>query len=241
MIHRYCGKQSVREVLSSDLTVRKVLLDQGAEKNSLQTFQVICREKRVPCQWVSSHVLDTLVRENHQGVVAEVESAGEIDFKTLCSSLPSDFKGSLCLLDEIQDPQNLGAIIRSAVCFGCHAVVLPKWRSAGVTETVMRSSSGALAHLTVAHVSNLNVAIERLREKGFCIVGADADSPVTIPAAQWTYPVALLLGNEHRGIKPVLKKNCDVLVSIPQSQRLSSLNVASAATIFFYEIYRRVS
>ena len=180
-----------------------------------------------------------MVRGNHQGVAASVEPVGPVAFKVFLDGLAMEPGTFVCLLDEVQDPQNLGAIIRNAVCFGCAGVILPKWRSAGLTPAVMKASSGALAHCPVAEISNLGVAIERLKEKGFTVYGADAsESARPLEGLALRHPAALVLGSEHDGIKPTLKKACDELVHITQKSRIQSLNVASASAVFFHAFSR---
>ena len=139
----------------------------------------------------------------------------------------------------IQDPQNLGAIIRNAVCFGCAGIVLPKRRSAGISPGAMKASSGALAHCPVAQIANLGVAVERLKEKGFIIYGADASpESESLSQARFDFPLGLMLGNEFQGIMPTLKKSCDKLIHIPQESRVASLNVSSASAILLYSLTR---
>lgn len=236
----FYGRQAAFELLKSGKPVRRILIAENSQEKFVAGMVALAREKSVPIEKVPKLQIDSMTQTHHQGIAVQTIEAGAIDFKSFLDELQNDPKTFVALLDEIQDPHNLGAILRSAACFGCSGVVIPKWRSAPVTDTVMKASSGAAAHLPVVQIANLSVAIERLQEKGFTVYGADADGePLTTVEIQ--SPLALILGNEHRGIKPLLKKSCDKLVSIPQTRTIASLNVSNAATIFFYEISKSLN
>ena len=236
------GRQTVLSVLDSGLPVKKILLSDSAGLDSVRKITEIAQRRRIECVFVPKHVLDSLIKGNHQGVAAQIESVKTLDFKSFLAGLEAKKNLFVCLLDEIQDPGNLGAIARSAACFGCSGIIIPKWRSAGFTDTVLKSSSGAAAYIPMVEISNLSVAIERLKEKGFFVYGADASASVPLNSAEMVFPLAIVLGNEHRGIKPVLKKSCDKLISIPQNKAgADSLNVSAAAAVFFYEISGRMA
>lgn len=233
------GRRSVEELFKSGAPVRKVWFAEGADRHSLADLVKVVKDARVPYEWVPRHALDRVAPGNHQGVAVQVSAVEPMDFKEFISNLEIRPGTFVVLLDEVQDPQNVGAILRSALCFGCAGVILPKWRSAGVTEAVMKSSSGAAAYIPVIEISNLQVAVERLKEKGFWIYGTVAEGGVPINRAEITFPAAILLGNEERGVKPVLQKVCDQLLTIPQSSAVASLNVSNAAAVVFYELSRR--
>lgn len=229
------GRRAVAEILKSGLKIKKIVLSETSQAPEREEIIKEARIRGVPVESVSRRSLDMMVRGNHQGVAANVEPVGPVPFKVFLDNLDVGPGTFVCLLDEVQDPQNLGAILRNAVCFGCAGVILPKWRSAGLTPAVMKASSGALAHCPVAEISNLGVAIERLKEKGFTIYGADAgENTVALEGLEIRGPAALVLGSEHDGIKPTLKKACDHLVRITQKSRIQSLNVASASAVFFH-------
>lgn len=233
----YYGRQVILQILKSAKPVRRVLIAAGVEEKNIWEMVRLAQNKSIPIVEVSRKVLDALCKGNHQGIALESDQTQALDFKSFLTLADNGSKNFVSLLDEIQDPQNLGAILRSAFCFGCSGVVVSKWRSARITESVMRSSSGAAAHLPLVQISNLGVAIERLKEKGFMIYGAEPQG-CSIASIRFDFPLAILFGNEHRGLKPILKKACDRLVSIPQMKTVASLNVAAAAAIFFYEIYK---
>lgn len=231
----YFGRQVAFQILKSKLKVKRMLLGQNLKRTVAKEFLTLAKQKNIRIETVPVNKLDTLTRGNHQGIALEIETETPADFKSFLKTSNAQKNSFVVLLDEIQDPQNLGAIIRSAVCFGCSALILSKWRSAHLTPGTMKSSSGAAAHLPIFQVSNLNYAIEQLKEKGYTIVGATVEGR-SLPETKFEFPVALVLGNEHRGMKPLIQKNCDQLVAIPQNATIASLNVSAAAAILFYEI-----
>lgn len=239
------GRQVALQILRSELKVKRILVGENADRKHLQELLTLAKQRNISVDYVPSNQLDFLCKGrgrpvigNHQGVALEMPAEVPADFKSFIKTSEPMKNNFIVLLDEIQDPQNLGAIIRSAVCFGCSAMILPKWRSAHLTPGAMKSSSGAAAHLPILQVSNLSYAIEQLKEKGYTIVGATVDG-CALSEVKFEFPLALILGNEHRGIKPLLKKNCDQLVSIPQTATVASLNVSNAAAILFYEISKK--
>jgi 23S rRNA (guanosine2251-2'-O)-methyltransferase len=174
---------------------------------------------------------------HHQGVIAVIAPK---EFATLEDILKAaGDKPFLVLLDEIEDPQNLGAILRSAECAGVDGVVLPERRSAGLTETVLEVSAGALEHLKVARVSNLVQAMERLKQKGIWIVGAEGEGDGFFWEFDYNQPIAVVLGSEGKGLRPLVRRTCDKVLSIPMRGKINSLNVASAASVFLFEAARQ--
>lgn len=236
----FYGRQVVREILESGQPIQKILVASNSQEKGIDEIFFSAKQKGISIQEVPKKVLDSLLNVNHQGVAVQMSPIQDLDFKSFLNRSLNDSKQFVSLLDEVQDPHNLGAIIRSAVCFGCSGLVIPKWRSATVTDTVMKSSSGAAIHLPIFQVSNLNVIIERAKEKGFFIYGADPAGR-SIHSVKFQFPLAIILGNEHRGIKPILKNRCDELIAIPQMKTIASLNVSIAAAIFFYEISRSLN
>lgn len=231
----FFGRQVILEALKSGKAIQKILVAEGSQERQIDELLSIARQKGILIEKVPRKVLNNRFVGNHQGIAFQIRHTEILDFKSFLNQLESSQKTFVTLLDEIQDPGNLGAIIRSAVCFGCSGIVLPKWRSASVTDSVMKSSSGAAVHLPIIQIPNLGVAIERLKENGFFIYGADPEG-IPVSSVRFEFPLAIVLGNEHRGIKPIIKKGCDKLVSIPQMKTVTSLNVSNAAAIFFYEI-----
>ena len=176
----------------------------------------------------------------HQGIVGYFSPLQTLELEALIEqAYQSCPHPAVVLADEIQDPQNLGALIRSAWVLGLQGLVLPRHRSAPLNETVAKCSAGAIESLPIASVSNLKQGAEILKEKGFWIVGIDMEGDRACYEFDFNTPVALIIGGEEKGVRPILKKNCDFTVSIPMAGELDSLNASTAAAIVFYEIQRQ--
>ncbi|MDD8025329.1 MAG: 23S rRNA (guanosine(2251)-2'-O)-methyltransferase RlmB [Acidobacteriota bacterium] len=225
------------EVLkSSPRRVNKIILQKEEGHRPLGTIVGLAKEAHVPYLFLPRAVMDKMA-PHHQGVIAVLAPK---EFATLEDILRgAGEKPLLVLLDEIEDPQNLGAILRSAECAGVDGVILPERRSAGLTETVLEVSAGALEHLKVARVTNLVQAMERLKEKGIWIVGAESGGDGFFWEFDYTQPAAIVLGSEGKGIRPLVRKTCDRVLSIPMGGKINSLNVAAAASVFFFEAARQ--
>jgi 23S rRNA (guanosine2251-2'-O)-methyltransferase len=198
----------------------------------------IIREARassVPVLFVPKHKLDQ-VSPHHQGVLAEVAAKA---FASLEEILASSARPFLVLLDEVEDPQNLGAIIRSAAGANADGLILPERRSAGLTEAVATVSAGALEHVKVARVPNLARAMADLKDRGIWLIGAAGKAAESWTKFDYTLPVGIVLGSEGRGLRPLVRESCDKILSIPLSGRVDSLNVGAAAAVFFFEVVRQ--
>ena len=177
---------------------------------------------------------------NHQGIVGYFSPIPTLELDELIEqAYQACSHPALVLADEIQDPQNLGALIRSAWVLGLQGLVLPKHRSAPLNETVAKCSAGAIESLPIACASNLKQAADSLKEKGFWIVGVDMEGDRACYEFDFNTPVALIIGGEEKGVRPILKKTCDFTVSIPMAGELGSLNASTAAAIVFYEIQKQ--
>jgi 23S rRNA (guanosine2251-2'-O)-methyltransferase len=233
--HVIAGIHPVREALRAGRALERVLIVKGAGGPRLQEIIDLCREKSVPVRFESREALDRLAKAAaHQGVVAMVAAHGYV-------GLAEAIKGAslLVVLDGVEDPHNLGAIIRTAHAAGAAAVIIPERRAAPITEVVERAAAGALAHLPVARVTNLSQALETLKQNGFWIYGLDEDGAELYDKVRYNTPTALVLGGEGRGLHQGVQKHCDVLVRIPMAGAVSSLNVSVAAGIVLFE-WRRL-
>ncbi|WP_413854111.1 23S rRNA (guanosine(2251)-2'-O)-methyltransferase RlmB, partial [Candidatus Ruminimicrobium bovinum] len=172
------------------------------------------------------------------GVVAEISAIEYVELDELIRNVKDKKNGLLLLLDGIEDPHNLGAIIRSAVCFGADGIIIPKWRSATVNETVERTSAGAVEHIKIAKVTNSSQAILKLKDSGFWIIGAENGNN-SINETEIPFPSVLVLGSEGFGIHQKIKEKCDIIITIPQENKISSLNVSCAGAVILYEIYKQ--
>jgi 23S rRNA (guanosine2251-2'-O)-methyltransferase len=225
------GRRSIETIFLAD------------EKRSARAARIenLAVQKGLSIQRIASSKLEELsAQQIHKGIGAKV---APYPLATLDDILQSagepDRESFVLLLDGIKDPQNLGAILRTALCAGVHGVVIPKDRCAQPTPTVSKASAGALEHIRLARVTNMVNIIKELKREGLWIVGTDAGAPVSIFDSDLGGPLALVIGGEEKGIRPLVKKNCDFLFSIPQVGRLNSLNASAAAAVALYEIFRR--
>ena len=219
----------------------RLVIEQGKSQVRLNLLIELARENKVPIETIPKTNFQKKYRShNHQGVVGifaiiqalELDELVEHAFQK--SQLPV-----LVVLDSIQDPQNLGAIIRSAETLGIQGMILPKNRTSTLNETVAKCSSGAIEHLPIAWVTNLTRGIEHLKEKGFWIAGVVPEGDTPCHQYKFDTPVVLVLGGEEKGIRPLLKKTCDVTLNIPMQGAIGSLNASAAAAILFYEALRQ--
>ncbi|MGA2531833.1 MAG: 23S rRNA (guanosine(2251)-2'-O)-methyltransferase RlmB [Candidatus Aminicenantales bacterium] len=224
------------EVLkSSPERVSKIFIQKERGPHRIGEIIQEARARGVPFLFIPKQKLDKLA-PHHQGVLAEISAK---EFSSLEDVLAGAGRPFLVLLDEVEDPQNLGAIIRSAAGAGVDGVILPERRSAGLTDVVDTVSAGALEHVKVARVTNLARAMEELRERGVWLVGAEGSAPGLWHEFDYTLPVGIVLGSEGRGLRPLIRKSCDTLLAIPLSGGVNSLNVASAASVFLFEAVRQ--
>ncbi len=207
------------------------------ERGPVRIAEVIrqARKAGVPVSFIPARQLDRLAA-HHQGAVAEVSPKA---YSSLDEILAASPRPLLILLDEVEDPQNLGAIVRSAEAAGADGLILPERRSAGLTETVETVSAGALGHLKVARVVNLARAMDDLKARGVWLVGADGAAMEPWHAFDYTVPVGIVLGSEGKGLRPVVRKACDKVLAIPMAGHVNSLNVAAAAAVFLFEAVRQ--
>jgi 23S rRNA (guanosine2251-2'-O)-methyltransferase len=233
------GRNPVREALrSGKRVITKILLAHTAHGSAITEILKLAREKGVPVHHVPPEKLDTRDAENNQGVVAEISSARYLELEELWEQVKSVPRPLIVVLDGIEDPHNLGAIIRNAVAFGADGVVIGKWRSAGLTDTVARTSAGAIEHIPVARVTNIAESISQLKEWGVWVAGADANArPVS--EEKFSFPLALVIGSEGQGLHRLVRERCDLLVAIPQTNNVSSLNASCAAAVLLYEIFQQ--
>ena len=224
------------EVLrSSPNRINKILIQEGKKQKKIDEIIQLAKAKQIPFLFVPRQRLGNLDR-NHQGAVALISPK---EFSSLGDIFVSDRIPFLLLLDGIKDPQNLGAIIRTAEGAGVDGIILPERRSAGLSETVSLVSAGALEYLKVARVKNLARAMDDLRDRGIWLVGAEGGHKELWDEFDYKLPIGLVLGSEGKGLRPLIRKKCDKILSIPLLGRMTSLNVSAAASIFLYEVVRQ--
>ena len=234
------GRNPVLEVFKSEREVDKLYVLKGDLQGSITKIIGIAKDRNIVIQNVDKNKLDSLSEGNaHQGVVALVTSYDYAEIDDIIQKAKERNENPFVMvLDGIEDPHNLGSIIRTAECAGVHGVIIPKRRSAQVNQTVYKSSAGAVEHMLVAKVNNIVNAIESLKEKGLWVYGADMDGENYF-SSSLNGSVALVIGNEGKGISRLVKEKCDVLVKIPMTGQISSLNAANAASILIYEVVRQ--
>ncbi len=234
------GRHAVYESLRSGRSIDRVLLAEGVQKKGIKEILDYLQREKIPYQWVPRVRLDQLSQGgNHQGIMALVAAYRYHQIED-CLALAEERKQLpfLLLLDGIEDPHNLGSILRTADAAGVHGVVIPKRRAVGLTSTVAKTSAGAIEYVPVVRVTNLNRLVDDLKKQGIWIVGSDGKAEQSYDQVDYDMPVALVIGNEGTGISQLLKKKCDFLVRLPMHGQVSSLNASVAAGILMYEIVR---
>lgn len=232
------GRNSVLELLKAGKrTVNKILLAQTARGAAVTEIVDIAKSKGIAIHNVPPEKLDKY-SEYSQGVAAEVSPMEYLEIEDLIAKAKLSKNPLLVLLDGIEDPHNLGAIIRNCVAFGADGVIIPKWRAAGVNETVSKSSAGAIEHIPVSKVVNTNQTIDMLKENGFWIAGAENGGEL-LEKADLPFPLVIIIGSEGFGLHQLTKKKCDFLISIPQTSTISSLNASCASAVILYEISKK--
>jgi 23S rRNA (guanosine2251-2'-O)-methyltransferase len=215
----------------------KVLIAKGTGGPRIQEIVDLCRDNSVPVRFEAREILDRVSKGiPHQGVVAFGAVHGFVEL----SEVAADAK-LLVLLDGVEDPHNLGAVIRTAHAAGANAVIVPERRAAPLTETVERAAAGALEYLPVARVTNVTQALEKLKQQGYWIYGLDERGTERYDRVEYAQPTVIVLGGEGKGIHQGVQKHCDVLVKIPMAGQVSSLNVSVAAGVVLFELRRRLS
>jgi len=224
------------EVLqSSPERINKIFIQKETFRRKIAEIIHLARAKEIPCILVPKKKLDSLA-PHHQGAVALLSAK---EFSSLDDILAEADLPFLVLLDGIEDPQNLGAIIRTAEGAGVDGVILPERRSVGLTEAVFKVSAGALEHFKIARVKNLARTMDALKKRGVWLVGAEGGKKEYWYEFDYNIPLGIVLGSEGRGLRPLIKKKCDKILSIPLLGHLDSLNVAVAASIFIFEVIRQ--
>ena len=243
--HTIYGLIPVLEALrSGQRPLQQITIAEGARHERLKELLDLAKVARIPVHRAPRLALDrALPGLTHQGVMARTVASGYCDAEELLervgAMVNSERKPLALGLDAIEDPRNLGAILRTAECAGVDGVFIPERRAVGLTATVAKASAGALEHVAVARVTNLVQLIERLKQLNIWVVGATGDASLNYTEWDWTSPSALFLGNEGAGLHRLVRERCDTLVRIPVRGRIESLNVSVAAGVVLYEALRQ--
>jgi 23S rRNA (guanosine2251-2'-O)-methyltransferase len=229
------GIHPVREALRARRPLDRVLIAKGAASPRIQEIIELCRTNSVPVRFESRELLDRASKGiSHQGVLAFGAAHRYVELKDAIEGAKL-----IVVLDSVEDPHNLGAIIRTAHAAGANAVVVPERRAAPLTETVSRAAAGALEYLPVVRITNVSQTLEQLKENGFWIYGLDERGTEMYDRVEYAFPTAIVLGGEGKGLHQGVQKHCDVLVRIPMAGAVSSLNVSVAAGVVLFEWRRR--
>lgn len=245
------GRKPVLEALNSEEEIEQVYILFGQQGNIINAIRVAAKKRGIKCNQIplerfktyTPDLPDRQACKNSQGVIALKQ---DFKFSTLDEILRKALsfgeglgEALILILDEIQDPHNVGAILRSAECSGVDGVILTKHNSATITSTVVKVSAGATEHLKICQVNNLSQTIDELKKNGFWIVGSSFENSKNYNEVDYKIPIALIVGNEEKGIRKLTASKCDFLIKIPMSGKIQSLNVSVATGILLFEILRQ--
>lgn len=234
------GRNPVFETLKSGRSVHKIWMAEGVKLVAVANLVSLAKEKNVIIQKVPKKKLDEMKVDNHQGIIAQVAAYQYSTLEELFRRAKDRNEMPFFLiLDEIEDPHNLGSIMRTADCVGVHGIIIPKHRAVGLTHTVAKSSTGAIEHIPVVRVTNLAQTIEALKKEGLWIMAADLQKSRDYRELEADFPLALVIGSEGKGVSRIVSKNCDFIYRLPMVGHVTSLNASVAASLFLYEIYRK--
>lgn len=235
------GRRAVLEALRADRPIRKILLARSAHGGIVRDLVLEAKRRGVVVQFVDPHRLDHLSPAAHQGVVALTAARPPAGLDDILDLARERGEAPFVLaLDGVEDPANLGALIRTADAAGVHGVVIPRHRAAGLSPAVARTSAGAIEHVPVATVTNLVRALEELKQSGLWVVGADPSAPQAYNALRLVPPLVVVMGGEGRGLSRLVREHCDLLVRLPMRGKVASLNVSVAAGVLLFEVVRQM-
>ena len=235
------GRNALTEALRSGRTIDKVFIAAGETDRALQRLAAQAKDAGAVVVPVDRRKLDAMSQSHsHQGVIALVAAREYFTVEDILEEAAARGEAPLIVIcDELSDPHNLGAILRSAECAGAHGVIIPKRRSVGLTAVVAKASAGAVEYMKVARVTNITATIEQLKEKGVWIFGTAAEGSIPMYQADLKGAAAIVIGSEGDGMSRLVRQSCDVIVSIPMKGKISSLNASNAASILLYEAVRQ--
>ncbi|MFH1710374.1 MAG: 23S rRNA (guanosine(2251)-2'-O)-methyltransferase RlmB [bacterium] len=238
------GRNPILEALRAGRNMNKILISNDVERHSaIAEILHLAKERKIPVEWLAPEILRTKSStRSPQGVIAYASAKEYVDVHDLLDIAKSKNEPAFyVMLDGLEDPHNLGAIIRTAEASGVHGVIIPQRRAVGLTETVAKTSAGAIEYVPVARVVNLNNTIKTLKENNIWVIGIDQDGKKTFTEIDFKLPTAIVIGGEGKGLSRLVKENCDEVVSLPMKGKISSLNASVAAAVSMYEVLRQRS
>jgi 23S rRNA (guanosine2251-2'-O)-methyltransferase len=239
-MHWMTGFHAVEEALAAERPLDRIVVARGRHGERVEALVRLAKTRGVPVRFEDRQQLDRLTNtREHQGVAALASAKRTAELEDLLAA--KNPRGLLVLLDGVEDPHNLGAIIRTSLAAGAQGIVIPERRAAGLSDTVERASAGALAHLPVARVKNLVRAMEEMKEAGYWLAGLDERAEKKYTDVDLKGPVGIVLGSEGEGLHELTRKRCDFLVSLPSTGPVRSLNVSVAAGVMLFEVLRQRS
>lgn len=234
------GKNPVIEALKSNRDINKILIAEGSQRGQMQQITQLARESNVIVQFVPKKKIDQVTDGNHQGVLAYIAAYQYAEMDDLFAAAEKNNEPPFfLLLDEIEDPHNLGSIMRTADAVGAHGIIIPKRRAVGLTATVAKASTGAIEYIPVVRVTNMARTIDELKDRGVWIAGTDATGSDDYRRMDGSLPLGLVIGSEGKGMGRLIREKCDFLIHLPMVGKVTSLNASVAASVLMYEIYRK--
>lgn len=234
------GRNAILELLKSNKDINKIFVERGEKHGSINEIIAKAKEDKIVLVEVDKLKLDSMTNENHQGVIAVVPPFNYCDVEDILDEASKKQEDPFILiLDGIEDPHNLGSIIRTAETAGVHGIIIPKRRNVAVNSTVVKVSTGATSYVKIARVNNLNETIRKLKESGLWVIGTDGDAKTMYYNQDLKGPLAIIIGSEGFGMSKLVKENADILIKIPMKGKITSLNASVSAGIVIYEAVKQ--
>lgn len=234
------GRKPVLEAINSGEEIEQVYILFGQQGGIINAIRVAAKKRGIKCNEIPAKKFNELTEnKNTQGIIAKKSSQKFYSLDEIIAGSKKSEHPLILLLDSIQDTHNLGAILRTADCSDVHGIIITKHNSAPVNETVVKTSAGATEHVKICSVNNLSNAIKILKDNGFWVIGSSLENSKYYTEVDYKIPVALIMGNEEKGIRRLTAENCDILINIPMKGKIQSLNVSVATGIILFEILRQ--
>lgn len=232
------GRNAVREALRGDADINKLMIQDSVNKGQIKELIDLAKKRKIVVQTVPKNKLDDMTEERHQGVLAQVSPHDYMPLESLLGKIEGK-RSNLIILDGLEDPHNLGSILRTCDATGFDGVIIPNRRSVQLTDTVAKTSTGAIEHVPVVRVTNINRTIDKLKEKGFWVAGSDGESDTDYRRLAADVNTALVVGSEGKGVSRKTLEKCDFIVQIPMVGQIASLNASVSAALLMYEVFRK--